>query len=91
MPIFWNTPSIYTLSHMTAGVLTALATLVSPVLPAVLFGGFMIYELNEDWHITDQAFKDILEYCYGLFGTVLVLVPGAALVRLALAVSGVIG
>ena len=38
------------------------------------FLGFMIYELNEDWHLSDQAYKDILDYCVGLYLMILVMV-----------------
>ncbi len=28
--------------------------------------GFFVYELNQDWHISDDAFKDIKGALYGL-------------------------
>jgi len=28
---------------------------------------FILYELDEDWPISDQAFRDIREYLIGLF------------------------
>lgn len=52
---------------MTAGIITILSVLLSPPISILLFAGFMIYELNEDWHISDQAFRDILEYCIGMY------------------------
>lgn len=70
--LLWNEPSVYTVSHMSAGILTILGGLVAPIVGVLLFVGFMIYELNEDWHISDQAFRDILEYCIGMYACVFV-------------------
>ena len=53
-------------AHYVAGLVTVAGALVSWVLVLVSFGGFIIYELNEDYHLTDQAFRDILEYLIGL-------------------------
>ena len=54
---------------------------ISPIAGAILGIGlgaacliaFMIYEINEDRHLHDQAFVDILGYLIGLFGTAIVL------------------
>lgn len=74
MMILWNKPSFYTFGHILAGVITILGSMISLVVPLVLFSGFMIYELNEDWHLSDQAYKDILEYCIGMYACVGVIV-----------------
>jgi len=51
------------LVHILYGILTALApTHLAPILAAV----FIIYELDEDWHLNDQAYRDLLEYMVGL-------------------------
>ena len=57
--------------HFVGGVLTALAAcLLNPALAAVMFACFIIYELDEDWHIKDKAYRDIKVYAVGLFGAV---------------------
>ena len=57
------------LSHFFAGVATSLSILVSPILPPLLFIVFIIYELDEDWHMIDEAYIDIRQYAYGLYLT----------------------
>jgi len=57
--------------HFIGGVITALAAIKAPVLGLVIAIVFLVYELNEDWHIRDEAFKDIRAYLVGLFITAL--------------------
>ena len=54
------------LIHIPAGLLTILGGYLGWVFAIVLFCSFMIYELNEDWHIKDQAWIDIFGYLIGL-------------------------
>jgi len=54
------------LLHIPAGLVTCLAVYVHWSLVLVFFGAFAIYELNEDTHIEDRAFHDILGYLFGL-------------------------
>lgn len=54
-------------AHYLAGILTAISTTVSWALPLIGFAGFLAYELNEDWHLSDKAYHDILEYLMGFF------------------------
>ena len=61
--------------HIIAGLVTALITMVNSVLATFMFVGFIIYELDEDWHLSDEAFQDIKEYLIGLYmGAIIVLV-----------------
>jgi hypothetical protein len=53
--------------HFTAGVLTAFASIISPVLAAIMAVIFIVYELDEDWKLNDNAYKDILQYACGLY------------------------
>jgi hypothetical protein len=53
--------------HFFAGVLTAYTSFYNIVLSILMFIAFMLYELDEDWHIRDQAYKDILVYAIGLY------------------------
>jgi len=60
--------------HFPVGALTAFAVEVSVVLSVLLFLCFIVYELNEDFHIKDGAYKDILGELSGLFAGALALV-----------------
>lgn len=54
-------------AHYIVGILTACSILVSEVLAVIGFLGFLAFELNEDWHLYDKAYKDILEFLIGFF------------------------
>ena len=54
-------------AHYLAGVLTAVSGEVSTMLPLVGAMLFLAYEVNEDWHLHDQAYQDILEFMLGFF------------------------
>ncbi len=71
----WNTPSIGGFAHVIAGIITILSYQLCFILPLILYLGFRDYELNEEFHIKDMAFKDIQEYIIGLFiGTIVLLI-----------------
>jgi len=55
------------IAHYLAGIITALSYILSPVLPILGAGLFIIYELNEDWHLHDRAYHDILEFMIGFY------------------------
>jgi len=55
--------AISKLSHVLYGVLTVF---VPPYLAPIFAILFVIYELDEDWHISDEAYRDILDYMIGL-------------------------
>ena len=64
-------PRVTDLAHFLWGLMIALVALLFPppaaiVLPVLMFAGFIIYELDEDWHLNDKAFKDILEMLVGM-------------------------
>lgn len=54
-------------AHFAGGFLAALAARVEPVLAVVATALFVIYELDQDWHLHDKAYKDIREYMVGFF------------------------
>jgi len=55
--------AISKISHVLYGVLTVFVPMhLAPILAVM----FIVYELDEDWHISDQAYRDILDYMIGL-------------------------
>jgi len=58
--------------YFLAGVLTAYTSFYNTILSILMFIAFMLYELDEDWHIRDQAYRDILVYAIGLYMCVFV-------------------
>jgi len=38
-----------------------------PLLAALLFASFIVYELSEDWKLSDGAYRDIFFYALGLY------------------------
>ena len=64
-------------AHYLAGALTALSALVSWVLPLVGAGVFLVYELQEDKILHDEAYPDILEFAIGYFTTCAILIGRA--------------
>ena len=61
-------PASYDVIHFLAGLITGLAALLGyGILAALLFLVFIIYELDQDWHIKDKAYKDIRAYAAGLY------------------------
>ena len=61
------------IAHYVGGFLAALIVLSQPILTILLTALFLVYELNEDWYLTDEAFKDIREYMVGSFVAALVI------------------
>jgi len=53
--------------YFLAGVLTAYTSFYNTILSILMFIAFMLYELDEDLHIRDQAYRDILVYAFGLY------------------------
>jgi len=55
------------LAHVLFGVLTVFAAVyVHPVVSTIMFLVFVIYELDEEWHLEDESYEDIREYGIGL-------------------------
>jgi chromate transport protein ChrA len=57
------------LAHGLAGALTAILCFVNPVSAVLAFLIFLIYEIDEDWHKRDEAYRDFLIYGLGFFIT----------------------
>ena len=57
--------------HIPVGIICFIGLGISWALGMVFFLGFMVYELNEDMHLKDSAYKDILGFMVGLGATIL--------------------
>ncbi len=58
------------IAHYLVGVLIAGGALAHWTLPLIGTALFLVYEIDEDWHLYDQAYKDILEAAIGFFAAV---------------------
>jgi len=54
------------LAHYLFGFLTAFVMKISSVFSVINTFVFIVYELDEDWKISDDAYKDIREFLAGL-------------------------
>lgn len=59
--------------HIPAGVITCLAYYLHWSLVLACLVSFMIYEINEDRHLHDRAYLDIIGFIFGLYGAVVVI------------------
>jgi hypothetical protein len=65
----------YTLAHVTFGFLASVSVLISPVLTVINFLIFLIYELDQEWNISDKAYEELREYGFGFgLGTIVMLI-----------------
>jgi len=66
---------LYDLAHIVFGILTAFtAVYLQPALAVIMFLTFVIYQLDESWHLSDESYEDIREYGIGLgIGTTIIL------------------
>ena len=64
-------------SHFLGGFLVsifAFSSKISLFLPIAIFILFIVYELDEDWHIKDNAYIDVRQFIFGLFAGGLVII-----------------
>jgi len=54
------------LLHIPLGLLVCLLCYVHWALALAFMISFLYYELNQDMHLSDEAFKDIKGFCWGL-------------------------
>jgi len=52
--------------HFLVGVLNAILFGVSVWIGTVFALGFVVYELNEDWHLRDHAYHDLAGWLAGM-------------------------
>jgi len=55
------------IAHVFAGLIASLATFINPVAGVLATALFIIYELDEEWHLEDDSYKDILEFAVGYY------------------------
>jgi hypothetical protein len=54
------------LGHAVFGFISTVAVLINPILPALSAILFVIYEVDECFHLNDEAYQEIREYLYGV-------------------------
>ncbi len=70
MPMWKDRPTkekvFRALLHIPIGILNAVISLsFVPIASILLFVGFMIYEISEDWRIKDGAYLDVFGWLIG--------------------------
>lgn len=61
------------LLHMAFGFITTLSILIHPVLSVLCFLAFIIYEYDEERHLSDAMYEEISEYATGMAIAILML------------------
>ena len=54
------------IGHVLFGFISTLAVLTHPILPVISAALFVLYELDEEWCLSDEAYEEIREYLYGV-------------------------
>lgn len=57
---------IATLAHVVFGLISVLSVMIHPILPILTSLLFIIYELDEEWHLDDEAYDELKEYMVGV-------------------------
>lgn len=70
------------LGHALFGFTSTLAVIVNPILPPTSAALFVVYELDEEWCLSDEAYEEIREYMYGAAAALLLLLLRGAVVWL---------
>lgn len=63
-------PKYRNVAHYLVGIIIVMSSQVHWTLPLVGVLLFLAYEVDEDWHLYDEAYHDILEAMLGFFVTV---------------------
>jgi len=61
------------LAHFLAGLITGITSTFNPILSAITFMGFVVYEVIEAVDEKDKAWRDIMEYMVGLYVSAILL------------------
>jgi hypothetical protein len=62
------------IGHALFGFLCALAAQVNATLSIIGFILFLVYELDEEWRLGDEAYEEIAEFLYGYAAALTLLV-----------------
>jgi hypothetical protein len=66
---------LFSLAHITFGFLASVSVLISPVLTVINFLIFFVYEMDQEWTISDEAYQELREYGFGFgLGVVVMLI-----------------
>ncbi|MEM4473944.1 MAG: hypothetical protein QXY75_03055 [Candidatus Bathyarchaeia archaeon] len=57
---------IAALAHVVFGIISALSIIIHPIWPILTSLLFIIYELDEEWHLNDEAYDELKEYMMGV-------------------------
>jgi hypothetical protein len=63
-------------AHIIAGLIASLATFINPAVGVLATALFVIYELDEEWHLKDESYKDILEFAVGYYAGIITKLVG---------------
>ena len=61
-------------AHITFGFISTIAVLINPILPPLAAALFVIYELDEEFRLSDEAYQEIREYLYGASAALTILI-----------------
>jgi hypothetical protein len=65
------------IAHVAFGIITAIVSKINIIFSIINTFLFVLYELDEEWRISDYAYEDIREFVVGLtIGEVLLLALG---------------
>ena len=53
------------MAHFTFGLLSALSVVIHPILTVIAFLIFILYELDQDFRLSDYAYQEICQYGFG--------------------------
>jgi len=62
------------IAHITFGFISTLASLINPALTVTSAALFVIYELDEEFKLNDEAYQEIREYLYGASAALTILI-----------------
>ena len=61
------------IGHAVFGFISTLAAMINPVFLIVSAALFVIYELDEEWSLSDEAYEEVREYLYGVSAALILL------------------
>jgi len=71
-----------TLAHFIFGLLSCLSVIVNPALTVLGVALFIIYEMDEEWRLSDPAYEEIRQFSAGFATGMILLILGKLLLWL---------